>query len=441
MPLGKKQQIALSIPQPQSAAEKQLQQYIIDSLSAQMPALLPFAFSNQSTMELAKYLLRYRTGSKATLKLYLYDVYRFSNYLNTQPDQMIQSCKDQDGDPNPKALSKYNKLLDDYVGELQAQNLVPGGVNGLIKGVKSLFRCNGLKLELNYRLPNRAFYKPRAPSPEELQNIQNIASLRDNVIISVFALGGFREGTLTNLKYRHVKRDLENGIIPLHIHVEAEITKGKYHDYDTFLGKEAVDYLKLYLQLRRKGTRKIPPENIHDESPLIRNTRIAKPVPISTSAVYTIIHKLYQQAGLISPEQSLGRRYDICVHSIRKYFKTQLMALNVQADYIEYMMGHTISTYHDIQMKGVEFLRGIYAASGLSIKPKMRSNKIDAIKEIMRAWGLNPEEILTKEAMANPNATIIGQEQFENSQLRQLSIALKQQMLKEIREEKHETEQ
>jgi intergrase/recombinase len=39
--------------------------------------------------------------------------------------------------------------------------------------------------------------------------------------------------------------------------------------------------------------------------------------------------------------------------AIRKFFRTQLAALGVQTDYIEHMMGHTISTYHDIQMKGI----------------------------------------------------------------------------------------
>ena len=86
-------------------------------------------------------------------------------------------------------------------------------------------------------------------------------------------------------------------------------------------------------------------------------------------------------------------------------------------------------------MKGIEYLRGIYAASGLSIQAKTRTSKMDALKEIIRAWRLNPEEILTKEASANPNATVIGQERYEDNQIRQLSIALKQQMLKEIREE------
>jgi hypothetical protein len=125
------------------------------------------------------------------------------------------------------------------------------------------------------------------------------------------------------------------------------------------------------------------------------------------------------------------------VHSIRKFFRTQLAALGAQTDYIEYMMGHTVSTYYDIQMKGIEYLRGIYAASGLSIKPKTRVNKIEALKEIIRAWGLNPEEILTKEAIKRPNATIISREQLEESQLHQLSLALKEQLLKEIRDDQN----
>ena len=97
-------------------------------------------------------------------------------------------------------------------------------------------------------------------------------------------------------------------------------------------------------------------------------------------------------------------------------------------------MGHTISTYHDVKMKGTEYLRGIYIAAGLSIKPKTRLSKIDALKEIIRAWGLNPEEILTKDALTKPNRTIIDNSQLQNQQLAQLTTALRQQMLKEMRE-------
>ena len=64
------------------------------------------------------------------------------------------------------------------------------------------------------------------------------------------------------------------------------------------------------------------------------------------------------------------------------------------------MMGRRVSTYHDIQSLGIETLRKGYAASGLSIKPKTKVSKIDALKEIIRAWGMNPEQVLAKEALS-----------------------------------------
>lgn len=233
---------------------------------------------------------------------------------------------------------------------------------------------------------------------------------------------------------------MEKGTIPVHVHVEAEITKGKYHDYDTFLGKEAVDYLKAYLDVRCRGNvkkchcsngstvvRGIPPEVITDESPLIRNKHRAKVAPITPKQIYNTVHALYRKAGVIS--SSSRRRHKLRVHSIRKFFRTQLSALGVDRDYIEYMMGHTISTYHDINMKGIEFLRGIYVASGLSIRPKTNLSKIEALKEIVRAWGLDPEKVLTREALIESHRTIV---ENEENQVKVLSRALKDMMRKEL---------
>ena len=54
--------------------------------------------------------------------------------------------------------------------------------------------------------------------------------------------------------------------------------------------------------------------------------------------------------------------YELRLHSLRKYFKTQLSALGVQSDYMDYMMGYTVSVYNDIQSLCVEKLRNVYAA-------------------------------------------------------------------------------
>jgi hypothetical protein len=54
--------------------------------------------------------------------------------------------------------------------------------------------------------------------------------------------------------------------------------------------------------------------------------------------------------------------------------------------------------------------------SGIGIQPKIRLNKIDVLKEIMCAWGLNPEELLTRKALEQSQATAINQNQPKNQQ-------------------------
>ena len=186
-PLGKKLKapISLMLPETHSLAEEKLREYIINSLSWKMPILVPFSFNNDSTLEVAKHLLRHRTGSAGTLYQYIYGIYRFSKWLNIQPDELIRNCQDEDGDPNPKALAKYSRLLDDFVGELQAEKLAPGSISNNVKGVKALFRVNHLKLELDYSLSKRTIYKDRSPRPEELATLLDMTDIRRKVIISI----------------------------------------------------------------------------------------------------------------------------------------------------------------------------------------------------------------------------------------------------------------
>jgi len=399
--------------------------YVIASLSQERPILVPYVFQNKSILKLANYLLRYRTGSPKTLYLYVDCIWRYTNRANLSPDQLISDVKDQNRLPKQHRIPYHIKALEDYVFELQDNGLAPSRISNYGKAIRALYRVNGIDIKLPQPISRRTVKRDRAPKPEELQHVIDIADLRERVIVSMLALGGFREGTLVKLEYRHVKEDLEKGITPLHIHIEAEITKGKYHDYDTFIGKEAAAYLREYIETRRLGSPdgKIPPEILTDESPLIRNENSPEHKRIGGKQVYKLVHNLYFKAGLLKP--GYGGSYTLKVHSIRKYFKTQLLSLGVQPDYVDYMMGHTIDVYHDIQMKGIDYLRNIYAASGLCIAPKTQTTKMDALKEIIRAWGLNPEEILTKEAMIMPHRTVIGQQDLENNQMKILCNALK----------------
>jgi len=435
-PLGHKlkQPVSVLVSIDLDEFERATVDYIIGSLTEKIPRLLGFGLENRSILEMAKFLLKYRSGSNGTLRRYIYGLNKFCSWLGETPDQIILNCIDVDSYVNVKKLQNYALALDNWVGILQARNAAPMTINTSITAIKAFFKNNGLDIPYSYTLPKRIVNRDRAPAPEELQLVLDMADIRGKMIVSMLALGGFRVGTLSKLCYYHVMHDLERGLAPVHIHIESEITKGKYHDYDTFIGAEAVEYLKIYLDMRRRGAigPMIPPEEITLETPLIRNHKSVKPKLLDKKRISIIVHNFFLKAGILKGERRKGKFYGLRPHSLRKFFRTQLAALGVPADYIEYMMGHTISTYHDIQMKGVDFLRNIYIASGLAIKPKTRVNRIEMLKEIIRAWGLNPEEILTRKAFSLPHRTVITPINKEEEQAKALSQALKQMLRKEL---------
>ena len=159
-------------------------------------------------------------------------------------------------------------------------------------------------------------------------------------------------------------------------------------------------------------------------------THSAESRPVSPQRLHDIVHDLYVKAGLL-PQRTNGSRYELRAHSLRKYFKTQLTSLGVHDDYTEYMMGHVLSTYHDVQMKGVEFLRGIYLASGISIRPKTAVSKLDMLKPVCCAWGLDPEKVLVKEASAYPHRSYIVGDRSE-AYAESFTLALKNAVRKDM---------
>lgn len=417
-----------------------IRNFLNKSLANRKASLITFAENSPAAIEMIKHLKRHCSQSPATTYLYLWSLQAYCTWRSTDPDQLIADCMLADGLPNQKALQLEARNIDDYIGCLQDEKYSPGHISNCVKAIKTLFRTNGLNLILPYKMHRHIVTKDRAPTPEELWHLVRIADLRGKVIVLLLGLGGFRLGTLAKLTYGHIREDIENNRIPLHIHVETEITKGKYHEYDTFVGLEAVQYIKDYLTARKTGGLNLPTEVLTNDSPLIRNEHSSTVEPITTGQLYNILHKLMKQAGFLGSK--VGRRYTVRPHSIRKFFRTQLSALGMQTDYIEYMMGHTISTYHDIEMKGIEFLRTEYAKANFTIEPKPNANKMSIVYDLLKSLNLNPDEILSQQAQAMPHRAALdfdqhsqppsGQEQV-NIMLKALVQKIKQDVVAETK--------
>jgi site-specific recombinase XerD len=421
-----RQPITIELIKILAAQEKGLIDYIIRSCLNERPSLIPYIFEYPSMQKMVRHFLRHCSASHDSCVLYTSKVKKYAEWLGHNPDLIIQDVKPVGAIPDPIKVQNHCGFLNDYLAYLQDSDLKPGTTCGFIKAVKTFYRTNGVKkIELDEPLSRKVTYKDRAPKPEEITLMLDKAATREAFIVAAIASGGFREGTFSKLKYRHVKEDLEAGKVPIHIHVEAAITKGKYHDYDTFINAEACQFLKLYLEDRRRGGRSMPPEELTDESPLIRNSHNTDRVlGVTEKTIRKIVHNLAVNAN-IAKKLPNSWMYSVRTHSLRKFFRSQLSTAKIDSEIVEYMIGHTINTYEDVQSLGIETLRNLYAAAGLAIRPKTQVNRIEQLKEIIRAWGGNPEEILSKDALLRGNITET-QDQTQNHQLSILAENLRQ---------------
>jgi hypothetical protein len=74
------------------------------------------------------------------------------------------------------------------------------------------------------------------------------------------------------------------------------------------------------------ATVKIPPENLTDDSPMIRNECRNTVFPVTSASISKLVYELFLKAGII--EKGKAKRYPVRPHSLSKYSRTQLGAIS-----------------------------------------------------------------------------------------------------------------
>ncbi len=431
-----------------AVGEVGLCEYIFRSLIPTRPRLISWVLQNKSLIELASYLFRAKSKSKMGFYGSVNTLGLYCGRLNTSPDQLISDII-RGGYPDLARIEKHREFLQSCLNELDDMGRSPGRIGGYARQVRTFYRINGVELPKPKFLPRpRVVSKHRSPTIQEIRQILGIADPREKLLILLPATSGFREGTVSLLRYRHVKEDLEKNIVPVHVHVEADETKGQYTDYDTWIPEETVAVLKLYLDQRRRGspprkdspltstTQKIPPEEITDESPLIRDSQSVEPRPIGEKQIYRLAHNLFHRAGLA--KKNKHGQYELTFHSLRKFFETEMKSRGISdPDLIQYWMGHVVSVYNDIQSKGIEYQRSEYAKANLRIQPETGgAGNIALFKkmamEMARELGVNPEQVIAD--IAKPHSIHAGPEEQDQLETSAVIKAFAQHIKDQFRE-------
>jgi len=298
-------------------------------------------------------------------------------FLNIEtPDQLVEKL--EAGELNvAQTLNVWLDKLDKEEKSPQTQVLYSRTVKKFVEVCTPDLKVNWKRVQLPkiWRVE-----EDRIPTKEELREILRLGQIDDKVGVSIMASSGVRENTLVGLTVGDV--DLETFEDVGVVRVKPEKSKGKV-GYVTFITPEARVLLKQYLEYRqRRG------EKLGKDSPLIRNLRAPgeEASPIGERALQLRWIRLIKKAGkAVKPR----RFHTLRMHTLRKFFRTNLELAGVTKSFRERLLGH----------KG-EYLDDAY------FKPRI-------------------EQLLNEYRKAIPNLTIIEEVKYEQLRKRQALDTLK----------------
>jgi hypothetical protein len=249
-----------------------------------------------------------RDKEPKTRQNYLGYMIQFSQKSELTPDQFLEWAKSVDPVEVQDRISKM------------ADGLKPAAKFNFQIEMRSFLRHSGYnslpKSKISYTLQDwhRGYKK------EEIRKLLGfLDSLPHKLYVYAALESGFRIRTVLSIRYKHIKEDLEAGVIPVAIRLGPEFYGKKKSAGFSFLGERSV-------QLIREGI-KNGIIKTKDESPLI---------PIEYAAVYDAVVRAKEKAGLdpkIQPN-----------HGLRKYFEDALDSARLDKDKKMMIEGHFAGT-------------------------------------------------------------------------------------------------
>jgi integrase len=305
------------------------------------------------------------TGSEKTQQLYPMFLSYFLNFAKLTPDGLIKMAESE-----PRRLQQ---LVDDYTTRNDAAGRSRYTSKAVINTVRSFLRENDIDIRRINGPKAFARARRRMVTKDELKKFMTYAHERLRAFVAVIKDSGISPIDVLKLKYSDVRKDLEAGKVPIQISMIRTKTKV---DFDTFLGPDAIKCLNDYLGARKRGTEKIPPETLDDNSPLFRSLR-SRAGPVDYAGINQEFQRTRKRAGT-----------EFSVYDLRRFFSTNMKAAGVNDTIVEFWMGHTLPGVKDGYMTRPENQEQIYMTAYPRIA--LEEPKQDWKQQLIASMRLNP---------------------------------------------------
>jgi site-specific recombinase XerD len=296
-----------------------------------------------------------KSGSKHTEREYSRGLKAFCDWIEKTPDQLIAERKAEL--KNEETERNAENKLSEFCVMLENKHTVTRSTiaTKFFAPVKSFYSYNYVPLKL--RTPKHTTQEREPHTVEQIRALMKIVDVRERAFMMLLKDSGMSREDAVTLRYGDIKAEYEAGKEVIHIKA---VRQKESIEYDTFIGKNAIESLKAYLEYRqRRG------ETITDSTPIISQLNGKALTPESFSMIFD---RLSDKAG-----------FKTSPHRFRKFFESHL-GLSAPSILVKSWMGHSLGVEGHYFMPPLEKQREKYAECyheiDLSEKPTLSELKV-----------------------------------------------------------------
>jgi site-specific recombinase XerC len=342
-----------------------------------------------------------KTGSKQTQEEYAYRLQKFCDWANKTPDQLVAERKQQlKPSSSDEDETKTEDLVTQFFNFLSGESKDPTdrakkrtSAKSYYGAIRSFFRYNSTAkspIALTGQTPKSPAGRRILPiTLDEFKRIDAVVGVRDRALLRFMKDSGCSTEDVVVFNYGDIRTQFEKGEQFIHLKAVRQKTQ---NNYDTFIGPNAVEALKIYFDLRKQHG-----ESFTDATPIFlteasKKDEFGNPRPrvrLDKVSVRTIFARVKRQLVItVSP------------HRVRKLFSTQMASAHVHPAVIKYWEGHSmgsgdIEASYVIQRLDEQLKEYKNAYHCIDIQPRVDEREI-LIQNLMNsatAMGLSPEKL------------------------------------------------
>jgi len=306
--------------------------------------------------------------SKATEDQYKRVWERFSTDIGMGAHEIIA---DYERSNDRNVMRKHARLIRSWIGKLMKEGLTNTSIKVMVGAVKSFYKYNDLPLGHIPQAMNGIVYHNRDITKEEIVQIMAQVKPREKAFFAVMAQSGLRPHTIKQLRLKNLE-DFEK--VPCKIDVPQKLAKGKYGSYVTFLGADALKYLRQYFATRKDLNLESLVFCAHDNSKKSVNVK-------DMSRAFRLAARKLERSGAIEYEVREGKPSEIRLYNLRKFFRKY--AIHMGFEVVEYMMGHIVKGVDgNYRPQDPEYYRELYAEKAMPFLRLEASSPLETEKAI-----------------------------------------------------------